>query len=183
MAFVRFNLFYLARPRLNHVAVYDPKLASVWPALHAEIGEEAMASFPNGFLALAIFSLLAIAARAQLSPAFYATTCPNLQSIVRSVIAQVVAQEPRMGASMIRLFFHDCFVNGCDASVLLDDTPTMAGEKNAMGNMNSLRGYEAVDAIKSRVEAACRATVSCADVVALAARDSVSLLGGPSWTV
>ncbi|RZR99681.1 hypothetical protein BHM03_00029293, partial [Ensete ventricosum] len=130
------QLFYLARPRLNHVAVYDPKLASVWPALHAEIGEEglpvsihlsiniyqaadccltlpssAMASFPNGFLVLAIFSLLAIAARAQLSPAFYATTCPNLQSIVRSVMAQVVAQEPRMGASMIRLFFHDCFVN------------------------------------------------------------------------
>ncbi|RZR99682.1 hypothetical protein BHM03_00029294 [Ensete ventricosum] len=64
-----------------------------------------------------------------------------------------------------------CTPQGCDASVLLDDTPTMAGEKNAMGNMNSLRGYEAVDAIKSRVEAACRATVSCAD------------LGGPSWTV
>ncbi|CAL9058573.1 unnamed protein product [Musa banksii] len=142
-----------------------------------------MASFPGGFLAVAILSLLASATRAQLSPAFYATTCPNLETIVRSVMAQVVAQDPRMGASMIRLFFHDCFVNGCDASVLLDDTPTMAGEKNAMGNMNSLRGYEVVDAIKSRVEAACRATVSCADVVALAARDSVSLLGGPSWTV
>lgn len=45
-----------------------------------------------------------------------------------------------------------------------------------MGNMNSLRGYEIIDAIKSRVEASCRATVSCADIVALAARDSVSLV-------
>lgn len=70
-----------------------------------------MASFPSGFLAVAILSLLASAARAQLSPAFYATTCPNLETIVRSVMAQVIAQDPRMGASMIRLFFHDCFVN------------------------------------------------------------------------
>ncbi|CAL9763140.1 unnamed protein product [Musa acuminata subsp. burmannicoides] len=142
-----------------------------------------MASFSNGLLAVAILSLLASAAHAQLSPAFYAVTCPDLESVVRSVMAQVVGQDPRMGASVIRLFFHDCFVNGCDASVLLDDTPTMRGEKNAMGNMNSLRGYEIIDAIKSRVEASCRATVSCADIVALAARDSVSLLGGPSWTV
>ncbi|CAL9119494.1 unnamed protein product [Musa textilis] len=142
-----------------------------------------MASFSNGLLAVAILSLLASAAHGQLSPAFYAATCPDLESIVRSVMAQVVGQDPRMGASVIRLFFHDCFVNGCDASVLLDDTPTMRGEKNAMGNMNSLRGYEIIDAIKSRVEATCRATVSCADIVALAARDSVSLLGGPSWTV
>ncbi|RRT65736.1 hypothetical protein B296_00001114 [Ensete ventricosum] len=147
-----------------------------------------MASFSNGLLAVAFLSLLARAAHGQLSPAFYAATCPDLESVARSVMAQVVGQDPRMGASVIRLFFHDCFVNcakssrwfahpqGCDASVLLDDTPTMRGEKNAMGNMNSLRGYEIIDAIKSQVEAACRATVSCADIVALAARDSVSLV-------
>ncbi|KAJ8501033.1 hypothetical protein OPV22_011585 [Ensete ventricosum] len=88
-----------------------------------------------------------------------------------------------MGASIVRLFFHDCFVNGCDASVLLDDTPTMIGEKNAAGNANSLRGYQVIDAIKSRVEAACRSTVSCADILALASRDAVTLLGGPSWTI
>ncbi|CAD5178254.1 unnamed protein product, partial [Musa acuminata subsp. malaccensis] len=150
---------------------------------HLLLSPPIMASFSNGLLAVAILSLLASAAHAQLSPAFYAVTCPDLESVVRSVMAQVVGQDPRMGASVIRLFFHDCFVNGCDASVLLDDTPTMRGEKNAMGNMNSLRGYEIIDAIKSRVEASCRATVSCADIVALAARDSVSLLGGPSWTV
>ncbi|WOL02078.1 hypothetical protein Cni_G10797 [Canna indica] len=137
------------------------------------------------FAAAAVFlSLLASAARAQqLSPSFYATTCTNLESIVSSVMSEVVGRDPRMGASVIRLFFHDCFVNGCDASVLLDDTPTMVGEKNAAGNMNSLRGYEVIDTIKTVVEVSCRATVSCADIIALAARDAVSLLGGPSWAV
>lgn len=70
-----------------------------------------MASVTNGFLAATILSLLASAAYAQLSPAFYARSCPNLQTIVGSAMAQVVRQEPRMGASIIRLFFHDCFVN------------------------------------------------------------------------
>ncbi|CAL9761584.1 unnamed protein product [Musa acuminata subsp. burmannicoides] len=143
-----------------------------------------MASFSNGLLGtIVVLSLMVCIAQAQLSPTFYVTTCPNLQAIVASVMTQVVRQEPRMGASLVRLFFHDCFVNGCDASVLLDDTPTMIGEKNAVTNANSLRGYEVIDDIKSRVEAACRSTVSCADILALASRDAVTLLGGPSWTV
>ncbi|KAJ3701283.1 hypothetical protein LUZ61_004988 [Rhynchospora tenuis] len=94
-----------------------------------------------------------------------------------------VLNETRMGASILRLFFHDCFVNGCDASVLLDDTSTFIGEKNAAPNANSLRGFEVIDTIKSLVEASCKATVSCADILALAARDGVNLLGGPTWTV
>ncbi|XP_042379224.1 peroxidase P7-like isoform X2 [Zingiber officinale] len=138
-----------------------------------------------GLLAVVVIvSLLAgSGADAQLWPEFYATSCPKLQGVVRSVMAQAVRRDPRMGASILRLFFHDCFVNGCDASVLLDDTPTMAGEKNSGGNANSLLGYEVIDAIKARVEATCRSTVSCADILALAARDAVNLLGGPAWTV
>lgn len=60
--------------------------------------------------------------------------------------------------------------------MLLDDTPWLIGEKNASGNRNSLRGYEVIDAIKAAVEAACNATVSCADILALAAQDGVSLV-------
>ncbi|KAK1311680.1 Cationic peroxidase 1 [Acorus calamus] len=88
-----------------------------------------------------------------------------------------------MGASLLRLHFHDCFVNGCDGSVLLDDTSSFTGEKTAFPNMNSLRGFDVVDTIKSQVESLCPKVVSCADILAVAARDSVVALGGPSWSV
>ncbi|KAJ1424620.1 Secretory peroxidase [Sesbania bispinosa] len=135
------------------------------------------------FVTLSILSLLACSANAQLSPTFYDKTCPSLQTIVRNAMRQAIAREARLGASILRLFFHDCFVNGCDASILLDDTATFVGEKNAAPNRNSARGFEVIDTIKTNVEAACNGTVSCADILALATRDGIALLGGPSWTV
>nr|KYP57552.1 Peroxidase N [Cajanus cajan]KYP57567.1 Peroxidase N [Cajanus cajan] len=89
--------------------------------------------------------------------------------------------EMRMGASLLRLHFHDCFVNGCDGSILLDGGDD--GEKSAIPNLNSARGYDVVDTIKSSVESECQGVVSCADILAIAARDSVFLSGGPSWKV
>ncbi|MCL7041934.1 hypothetical protein MKW94_020185 [Papaver nudicaule] len=118
---------------------------------------------------------------AQLSTTFYATSCPNVLSTIQTAVAAAVANEPRMGASLLRLHFHDCF--GCDASILLDNTATFTGEKNAGPNANSVRGYDVIDTIKSRVEALCPRTVSCADILAVAARDSVVALGGRSWNV
>uniref|UniRef100_A0ACD5ZX61 Uncharacterized protein n=1 Tax=Avena sativa TaxID=4498 RepID=A0ACD5ZX61_AVESA len=138
----------------------------------------------SAFLGLAVVaSVLAGAANAQLSPSFYSKSCPKLAGIVRSGMASAVQKEKRMGASILRLFFHDCFVNGCDGSILLDDTSSLTGEKNAGPNKNSARGFEVIDAIKTQVEASCKATVSCADILALAARDGVNLLGGPTWNV
>ncbi|KAJ1688792.1 hypothetical protein LUZ63_012947 [Rhynchospora breviuscula] len=131
-----------------------------------------------------LFFFLAIAiASAQLSPSFYDKSCPGAFRSIRSAVYAAVLKEHRMGASLLRLHFHDCFVNGCDGSVLLDDTPTFTGEKTAAPNNNSIRGFEVIDTIKSNLEAICPQVVSCADILAIAARDSVVALGGPTWTV
>ena len=62
-------------------------------------------------LALLALLCLLFPCNGKLSTKFYAKSCPGVATIVRSAMAQAVAKEPRMGASIIRLFFHDCFVN------------------------------------------------------------------------
>ncbi|EFJ20004.1 hypothetical protein SELMODRAFT_271350 [Selaginella moellendorffii] len=134
-------------------------------------------------LLLIATSSLAFSAEAALATGYYDSTCPQVEKIVRAGVANAAQSDSRLPASLLRLHFHDCFVQGCDASVLLDDTPTFQGEKTAGPNNNSIRGFEAIDAIKSSLESSCKGVVSCADILALAARDSVVLSGGPSWEV
>ncbi|XP_020266033.1 LOW QUALITY PROTEIN: cationic peroxidase 1-like [Asparagus officinalis] len=111
-------------------------------------------------------------------------TKPYAWDVIKEIVEEAIAAEPRMGASLLRLHFHDCFVNGCDGSILLDDTPTFTGEKTAGPNNNSVRGYDVIDQIKMEVNTFCLGNVvSCADIVAVAARDSVFALGGPYYQV
>ncbi|KAI3416602.1 HTH myb-type domain-containing protein [Psidium guajava] len=134
---------------------------------------------------LTLFSILlcGLLVSSQLDYKFYDNTCPNLTKLVRSGMWSAIVNETRMAASILRLHFHDCLVDGCEGSVLLDDTSTTKGEKNAFPNRNSLRGFEVIDAIKASVEKACPATVSCADILALAAREAVFLTGGLFYAV
>ncbi|OAY83667.1 Peroxidase 9 [Ananas comosus] len=118
-----------------------------------------------------------------LYPEYYQFSCPQVDEIVMSVLEREIAKEPRMAASLLRLHFHDCFAQGCDASLLLDDSEKIVSEKGAVPNKNSLRGFEVIDEIKAKVEEVCPGTVSCADIVALAARDSTVLSGGPTWVL
>ncbi|RZC50060.1 hypothetical protein C5167_018485 [Papaver somniferum] len=135
------------------------------------------------FLAIVLVSMAAISSDA-LSTTFYDKACPEALPTIKKVVADAVNREGRMGASLLRLHFHDCFVNGCDGSVLLDSTSTIDGEKTALANNNSIRGFEVVDRIKSEVDRVCGyQVVSCADILAVAARDSVVQLGGQTWNV
>ncbi|KAL6885893.1 hypothetical protein ACP4OV_010154 [Aristida adscensionis] len=120
-----------------------------------------------------------------LQPHFYDHTCPQMQAIVGAMVAKAHAEDPRMAASLLRMHFHDCFVQGCDASVLLDadGSGRFTTEKRSNPNRDSLRGFEVIDEIKAALEHACPHTVSCADIVAVAARDSTVLTGGPGWEV
>uniref|UniRef100_A0A7N2KRH1 Peroxidase n=1 Tax=Quercus lobata TaxID=97700 RepID=A0A7N2KRH1_QUELO len=141
-----------------------------------------MAFFSSSILSFSTLFLFMLGmASAQLSSNFYSSSCPTALSIIQGAVNTVVSKENPMGASLLRLHFHDCF--GCDTSVLLDDTANFTGEKTAVPNANSLRGYEVIDTIKSQLEKQCPGVVSCADILAVAARDSVVKLGGTTWTV
>ncbi|OEL34141.1 Peroxidase N [Dichanthelium oligosanthes] len=122
----------------------------------------------------------AVVARGQLTDDFYDYSCPHAEDIVKARVTSAMKAEARMGASLLRLHFHDCFVNGCDGSLLLDGSNS---EKLAGPNLNSARGFEVVDAIKADLETACPGVVSCADVLALAAKYGVLLSGGPDLDV
>ncbi|KAH7517938.1 peroxidase 10 [Ziziphus jujuba] len=138
------------------------------------------------FLAIFVFPLVHMypsVVRSQLDYNFYDKSCPHLQSMVSYAVWAAVRNDSRMAASLLRLHFHDCIVNGCDASVLLDDRDNMKGEKNAPPNRNSLRGFEVIDFIKEDAEKFCPSTVSCADILTLAAREAVVQAGGPFWQV
>ncbi|GER29792.1 ferriprotein porphyrin-containing peroxidase [Striga asiatica] len=135
------------------------------------------------FSVISLWLLFNIQCEAQLSSTFYESTCPNATTIIRNSIRGAIARERRMAASIIRLHFHDCFVQGCDASILLDETPSIQSEKTAFPNVNSLRGYDVIEAAKREVERVCPGVVSCADILTLAARDASAYVGGPSWNV
>ncbi|GAA0156616.1 peroxidase [Lithospermum erythrorhizon] len=139
-------------------------------------------------LLFVIFCLVPLACYCQLDnndlqEEFYDKSCPMLYDIIEWYIDAASKNDSRMAASLLRLHFHDCFVNGCEASVLLDETEDFKGEKNSLGNHNSLRGFELIDAIKEEVESYCPSTVSCADILALAAREAVLQSGGPYYPV
>ncbi|KDP45138.1 hypothetical protein JCGZ_17470 [Jatropha curcas] len=114
---------------------------------------------------------------------YYKESCPFAQEIVRYHVELAALENPRMAAALLRLHFHDCFVMGCDASVLLDSNGDIVSEKQAGPNLNSLHGFEVIDKIKYSLEEACPLTVSCADILAMAARDAVASRGGPRWEV
>lgn len=110
---------------------------------------------------------------------FYSSTCSQAESIVKSTVSSHVNSDSSLAPGLLRMHFHDCFVQGCDGSVLVSGSGT---EKTAFPNLG-LRGFEVIDDAKTKLEAACPGVVSCADILALAARDSVVLSGGLSWQV
>ncbi|KAG5081371.1 hypothetical protein JHK86_005436 [Glycine max] len=124
-------------------------------------------------LLLVLVGATTAASEEELCTDFYSCTCPNLLPIVKKGVAKAIQKEPRMGASLLRLHFHHFFVNGCDAPILLDDTSNFVGEQTAEANNQSARGFNVINDIKANVEKECPRVVSCADILALAARDSV----------
>ncbi|XP_047334726.1 peroxidase 3-like [Impatiens glandulifera] len=128
--------------------------------------------------------LLISSINGQLELDFYGRSCPKAEKIVLDFVSNHIPNAPPLAASLLRMHFHDCFVRGCDGSILLNSTVASGNqtEKTAPPNL-TIRGFDFIDRVKRLLEAECPGIVSCADVLALVARDAVVVTGGPSWKV
>lgn len=70
-----------------------------------------MAAIKFSMFCLVAFVAILVPTTAQLTPDFYKKLCPAALPAIRNVVKKAISREPRMGASLLRLHFHDCFVN------------------------------------------------------------------------
>ncbi|KAH0717038.1 hypothetical protein KY290_013591 [Solanum tuberosum] len=83
---------------------------------------------------------------------YYKRTCPQAEDIIKEQVNLLYKQQQNNAFSWLRNVFHNCFVESCDASLLLDSTREMLE---------------------------CHDVVSCTDIIVLSGRDGIVALGGP----
>ncbi|KAL8139586.1 hypothetical protein V2J09_005607 [Rumex salicifolius] len=114
---------------------------------------------------------------AELKYGYYKGKCgkADAEKLIFKLVKKKMHDEGDKGlvGDFVRLSFHDCFVKGCDASIMLDGNHT---EKMAAPNLD-LDGFTDIDEIKAEVEKVCPGVVSCADVLVIATRATVYLVG------
>ncbi|KAJ4842506.1 hypothetical protein Tsubulata_041108 [Turnera subulata] len=119
-----------------------------------------------------------------LSLDYYKTSCPDFVKIVRETVTSKQINNPTTAAATLRLFFHDCMVEGCDASVLVSSNSFNKAERDAHDNIALPGdGFDMIIRIKTALELTCPKTVSCADIISQATRDLVTMVGGPFYNV
>ncbi|XP_031477105.1 peroxidase 21-like [Nymphaea colorata] len=132
------------------------------------------------FLVVLVSGLLCSAASGPdlLQLNYYSQSCPKAEEIIRDQVDKLYQEHGNTAVSWIRNLFHDCMVESCDASLLLETSGSIVSEKTSSRSFG-MRNFKYVDVIKQAVESACPGVVSCADVIALSARDGIVKLGGP----
>ncbi|XP_076959082.1 peroxidase 63-like [Bidens hawaiensis] len=133
---------------------------------------------------LFILFYLISSSHSQLTTTFYQKSCPRFEQIMQETTTNKQINSPTTAAAALRLFFHDCLVEGCDASVLISSTHFNKAERDADINLSLPGdGFDVVVRAKTALELACPGVVSCADILAVATRNLVTMMGGPFYPV
>lgn len=135
------------------------------------------------FMILVVLGVLGYAKAQSLELGFYDKSCPKAEMIISDFVKEHIRNAPSLASPLLRMHFHDCFVRGCDASILINSTSANNNTEKAGNPNKTLRGFDFIDRVKAAVEAECPGVVSCADIIALTARDAVGVIGGPFWNV
>ncbi|PKA63727.1 Peroxidase 42 [Apostasia shenzhenica] len=133
------------------------------------------------FLALSALSSICNGAESTssgLAMNFYKESCPQAEDIIREQVKLLYKRHKNTAFSWLRNLFHDCAVQSCDASLLLDSTRKTLSEKETDRSFG-MRNFRYLEDIKDAVERECPGVVSCADILVLSARDGIIALGGP----
>lgn len=60
--------------------------------------------------------VMALAVHAQLKTGFYSSSCPSAETIIRSTVVSYFNKDPTIAPGLLRLHFHDCFVQVIEAT-------------------------------------------------------------------
>ncbi|KAL9676291.1 hypothetical protein QQ045_004504 [Rhodiola kirilowii] len=124
-------------------------------------------------ISLDVEETVAILGKGQLQLNYYSKTCPRAEEIIKNELVTIRDKIGTVAESFLRYLFHDCMVKGCDASLLLKSNGIKSEQAAELSF--GLRNFRYLEAIKEAIEHECPSTVSCADVLALAARDSIAV--------
>nr|GMD69922.1 peroxidase 21 [Ipomoea batatas] len=129
-------------------------------------------------LSLLPFLLHIRCAKGDLQMGYYSKSCPRAEDIIKEQVIKLYEEHGNTAVSWLRNLFHDCMVKSCDASILLDSVAGVESERKSPRNFG-MRNFKYIQTIKAALEEECPNTVSCADIVALSARDGAVMLKGP----
>ncbi|TKY46053.1 Peroxidase 12 [Spatholobus suberectus] len=114
---------------------------------------------------------------------YYFLECPKLERIIRKHLEDVFKKDNGQAPGLLRLFFHDCFANGCDASILLNGVGE-DDEKQHPANFGLRQeAIQTIENLRVLIYKQCLPVVSCSDILVTAAREAVRQLGGPDFDV
>ncbi|XP_057774704.1 peroxidase 6-like [Salvia miltiorrhiza] len=173
---IPFNPSLPFTPLKTNTSVFPPPPPPPPPSQHQTMSSSALLPF------LLLFPL---ALATPLNTDFYAKTCPNFRKIVQEVVTDKQLTVPTTAAGSLRLFFHDCVVGGCDASLLISASQMSPSSERDHDINHSLPGdaFDVVIRAKLKLELECPGVVSCSDILAEATRDLITMVGGPFYPV